>query len=413
LQNGASHCHAAFAAFFKSHFQIYIGNKGDAMFSQGALTGITVLDLSRLLPGPYCSMILADHGARVIAIEDKKQYAADGLFLPTVQRNKEHISLNLKSSQGLEIFLRLAKGADVIIEGFRPGVAQRLGVDYEAVRRVKSDIIYCAISGFGQTGPLRERVGHDINYLAHAGVLDLMGEPDRRPVIPGIQIADMAGGGLNGAIGILLALFARQRGGQGQYIDISMTDAAAAFLPVAQYAQELENLPPRRGDNLLSHRYACYNTYETADGRFMAVGALEGRFWRRLCAHLGLPAYGDLQFDATRRKEMIEAFERIFKTKPMAAWEAELGQMDIGVSAILTMEEALASPAFKARNMATTIMRADGGRETALGVPVKLSATPGGVRTPRAGFGQHTQEILIALGYTPEDIQRFKAQDVI
>ncbi|MDA8141260.1 MAG: CoA transferase, partial [Desulfobacteraceae bacterium] len=352
------------------------------MLSKGALTGITVLDLSRLLPGPYCSMILADHGARVIAIEDKKQYAADGLFLPTVQRNKEHISLNLKSSQGQEIFFRLVNKADVVMEGFRPGVAQRLGVDYEAVRRVKEDIIYCSISGYGQTGPLRERVGHDVNYLARSGVLDLIGEPERPPVIPGIQIADIAGGGLNGVIGILLALVARQRTGLGQYIDISMTDAMAALLPVAQYAQELDNKPPRRGDNLLSHRFACYNTYETADGRYLAVGALEGRFWRRLCTHLGVADYGELQFDEGRKTEIVNTLRRIFKTKTMAAWEEELSPLDMGVSAVLTMEEALASPLLNARDMVVAVPRGKGQNETALGVAIKLSATPGSIRAP-------------------------------
>jgi crotonobetainyl-CoA:carnitine CoA-transferase CaiB-like acyl-CoA transferase len=217
------------------------------MLIPGALKGVTVLDLSRLLPGPFCSMILADHGARVIAIEDKKQYAADGLFVPTVQRNKQHMTLDLKTPEGQEIFFRLAAIADVIIEGFRPGVVERLGVDYERVRRVKPDIVYCSITGYGQNGPYAQRVGHDVNYLGYAGVLDLMGAPDRPPSIPGIQIADIAAGGMNGAIGILLALFARQRTGEGQRIDISMSDGMLAMLPVAQFWQAFSGQAPRRG----------------------------------------------------------------------------------------------------------------------------------------------------------------------
>ena len=192
------------------------------MFKPGALSGITVIDLSRLLPGPYCSMILADHGARVIAVENKR-FMADGLFFNTINRNKEHMSLNLKSDAGQQIFSKLIEKADVLMEGFRPGVVDRLGVDYESVRKVNPKIIYCSITGYGQDGPFRDRVGHDVNYLSFSGVLNLIGEPDRPPSIPGIQIADVAAGGMNAAIGILLALFAREKTGRGQYIDISMT----------------------------------------------------------------------------------------------------------------------------------------------------------------------------------------------
>jgi len=382
-------------------------------FPPGALEGLTVLDLSRLLPGPYCSMILADHGARVIAIEDKKQYAADGLFLPTVQRNKRHMTLDLKTVEGREIFFRMAATADVVIEGFRPGVVKRLGVDYASVRRVKPDIIYCSITGYGRNGPFRDRVGHDVNYLGHAGVLDLMGDPDRPPSIPGIQIADIAGGGMNGAIGILLALFARQRTGQGQHIDIAMTDGMLAMLPVAHQWQAFAGQAPRRGDNLLSHRYACYNTYKTADGRHVAVGALESRFWKGLCAQMGMAHYADLQFDETRRREIIDAFRAAFRQKPLAEWEATLGRMDLCVSGINTLGEALAAPMFRQRAMVLAVALEDGTEETALGVPVKLSTTPGSVRTPNARFGQHTREILAEYGYTPEQIKAFEARNVI
>ncbi len=179
------------------------------MTNYGALSDITVIDLSRLLPGPYCSMILADHGARVIAIEDRR-FLADGLFMDIVNRNKKHMTLNLKTAEGKQIFFKLIEKADIVLEGFRPGVVNRLGVDYESVKKFNPRIIYCSISGFGQTGPYRDRVGHDVNYLSIGGVLDLIGETDRPPAIPGIQIADIAGGGMNAAIGIMLALFARE-----------------------------------------------------------------------------------------------------------------------------------------------------------------------------------------------------------
>ena len=216
----------------------------------GALTGVNVLDLSRLLPGPYCSMILADHGARVIAVEDKR-FLADGLFFNLINRNKEHMSLNLKTEKGKEIFFRLIQNTDVLLEGFRPGVVDRLGVGYETVREVNPKIIYCSITGYGQDGPFRDRVGHDANYLSYAGVLDLIGEKDRPPSIPGVQIADIAGGGMNAAIGILLALFAREKTGKGQYIDISMTDGMVGLLPAALFFRQLTGQEPARADGFL------------------------------------------------------------------------------------------------------------------------------------------------------------------
>ena len=168
-----------------------ITNKNTA--NNGALSGILVLDLSRLLPGPFCSMILADHGARVISLEDKR-FLSDDFFISEVNRNKEHMSLNLKTQEGKEIFFRLINKADILLEGFRPGVVHRLGIDYDTVRNSNPKIIYCSITGYGQTGPYRNRAGHDVNFLGCSGVLDLMGEPDRPPSIPGVQIGDIAGG---------------------------------------------------------------------------------------------------------------------------------------------------------------------------------------------------------------------------
>jgi len=240
------------------------------MTKKGALTGITVLDLSRLLPGPFCSMILADHGARVIAIEDKR-FVSEAGANTTVYRNKEHMTLNLKTKPGRDIFFSMADKADIILEGFRPGVTKRLGVDYDSIAAVNPGIIYCSISGYGQTGPYRNEAGHDVNYLSVSGVLDLFGEKDRPPSIPGIQIADMAGGGMNAAIGILMALYSREQTGRGQYIDISMTDGSLSLLSLVLSLKQFTGMPVNRADSFLSHRYACYNTYETADNRYSLV----------------------------------------------------------------------------------------------------------------------------------------------
>jgi len=382
------------------------------MNNNGALAGIKILDLSRLLPGPYCSMVLADHGAEVISVEDRR-FLADGLFLNNINRNKQHMTLNLKTGEGLEIFFRLAKEADVVLEGFRPGVVDKLGVGYDAVRKVNPGIIYCSITGFGQNGPFRERVGHDANYLSFAGVLDLIGEDNHPPSIPGVQIADIAGGGMNAAIGILLALFARQRTGKGQYIDISMTDGMVGLLPAAHFFQQLTGKAPARGNTLLSHRYACYNTYETADGRYLSIGAVENRFWKQLCEHLEAPEYSALQYDETRRKEIINFMRETFKKKTLDEWDHELGDRDICWGRIQNLDEVLHSPLFREREMVLEVKDKAGNDALALGVPVKLSDTPGSIRTPPDAFGESTSDILQNLGYSKEEIETFSDKGVI
>jgi crotonobetainyl-CoA:carnitine CoA-transferase CaiB-like acyl-CoA transferase len=382
------------------------------MSKSGALAGTTVIDLSRLLPGPYCSMILADHGARVIAVEDRR-FLADGLFMDIINRNKEHMALNLKSEQGKEIFFQLVKKADVVLEGFRPGVVRRLGVDYETVRSVNPQIVYCSISGYGQNGPYRDRVGHDANYLSYAGILNLVGEPDRPPSIPGVQIADIAGGGLNAAVGILLALLARQNTGRGQYIDISMTDGMVGFLPAVMFFQRLTGREPVRSDTVLSHRYACYNTYETADGRYLSIGAVENRFWRRLCEILGVPEYSALQYDDGKRHEILKHMRSTFKSKTLAEWEAVLGDADICWGRVQSLSEVLDDPLFREREMVVEIEGRGGRKSKTLGVPVKLSDTPGAVRTPPVEFGESTAVILRELGYNENTIREFSEQGVV
>jgi crotonobetainyl-CoA:carnitine CoA-transferase CaiB-like acyl-CoA transferase len=377
----------------------------------GALNGITVLDLSRLLPGPYASMVLADHGARVINIEDPR-YRSEGLLVTTITRNKEHMALDLKHPEGRRIFLELASRADVVLEGFRPGVVQRLGVDYDAVRAVKRDIIYCSLTGYGQTGPFRDRAGHDVNFLACAGVLDLMGYPDRPPAIPGIQIADMVGG-LNAAIGILLALFARARTGQGQFIDVALTDGMLAIMPVVLLMRHLLGTSPQRGAGLLAHRYACYNTYETRDGRYLAVGCVETRFWENLCRFLDLPELIPLQYDETQREDIITRLRHVFKSKTLDAWEEAIEGHDICCEAVRTLDEAIRSPLFEARNMLAAFDAADGRSLLTTGIPIKLSATPGELRSSPVAFGEHTTAVLAELGYAEEAIDDLRHQGAI
>ena len=378
----------------------------------GALDGVFVLDLSRLLPGPYCSMILGDHGARVVAVEDRR-FLADGLFINIINRNKEHMTLNLKSSKGREIFHQLAEKADVLIEGFRPGVVRRLGVDYESVRSINPKIVYCSVTGYGQNGPLRDHVGHDVNYMGRAGVLNLIGEPDRPPSIPGVPVADIAAGGMNAAIGILLALFTREKNGKGQYIDISMTDGMVGFLPSTLFFQQLTGQEPGRSDGILSHRYACYNTYTTADDRHITIGAVENRFWSRLCELLNVPEYGPLQYDEKQRKEILNFMRTAFRQRTLAQWESKLADLDICWGPIQNLTEVLNDSLFEQREMIVDIEDKDGNKSQTIGVPVKLSETPGSIRKPPVNFGESTSAILSELGYSQDEIKKFAEEGVI
>jgi len=372
----------------------------------GALEGIRVIDLSRMLPGPYCSMILADHGARVIAIEDNR-FMADDLLVSPVNRNKDHMSLNLKTEEGKAIFLRLTSNADVVMEGFRPGVTKRLGIDYEALRKVNPKIIYCSVTGYGQDGPYRDMAGHDVNYLSFSGVLDLIGEKGGPPCIPGIQIADLVGGGMNAAIGILLALVTRARTGKGQYIDISMTDGMLALLPIPLHLIQKHGQVPSRSDTRLSHRYACYNVYETADGRYISIGAVENRFWMNLCELLGVPEYGPLQYDEDRREELLDFLRKTFKKKSLDKWIEVLRDRDVCWGKVQNITEALNDQLFTERGMVAEIKDSSGISRTALGIPIKLSDTQGSIRTAPVEFGESTRKILEELGYTKAEIDYF------
>ncbi|MBW1894725.1 MAG: CoA transferase, partial [Deltaproteobacteria bacterium] len=323
------------------------------------------------------------------------------------------VSLDLKTEKGKEIFFKLAKKADILMEGFRPGVTTRLGVDYESIKKANPEIIYCSITGYGQTGPYRDRVGHDANYLSIAGVLDLIGETDKPPSIPGVQIADIAGGGMNGAIGILLALHAREKTGKGQYIDISMTDGMAGLLPVALFFNELTGQMPARSDTMLSHRYACYSTFETKDKRYLSIGAVENRFWNKLCEVLGVPEYGPLQYDENRRLEIIDFMRDTFRKKTLAEWGETLGDLDICWGPVNNLKEAMQDKHLREREMFVEFKDQNGNKADTIGIPVKLSETPGSLRIQPVNFGQNTKEVLSELGYSEDEITGFFDENVV
>lgn len=370
------------------------------------LAKLRMLDLSRQLPGPFCSTLLADLGMDVLVIASPTD--PFGLGIPFLARNKRSMTLNLKSDAGREIFMRLAADADVLLEGFRPGVTKRLGIDFAALSAHNQRLIYCAITGYGQDGPYRDYVGHDVNYLGYAGVLNFIGTAAGPPVIPGVQIADIGAGSLMAAIGILAAVIARQQTGRGQMVDIAMLDGAVMW-NVYNILLHVLGQDPQRGRVQLTGWYPCYAVYETRDGRYVTVGAFEAHFWATLCRHLGREDFIDQQWAVgAQRDAMFTFFRAAFREKTLAEWMAELGTKDICFGPVNGIEDVFADPQIRHRGMVIE----DGDSRT-VGNPVKLSETPASIRTAPATFGQHTDEVLHSLGYADTDIARLRADGVV
>ena len=376
-----------------------------------ALQNVRVLDLSRQLPGPFCAMMLGDLGADVITIAAPNDPLGAGI--PLLARNKRHMTLNLKSDAGRAVFAKLVAGADVVLEGFRPGVTTKLGIDYPRLAAQNPRLIYCSISGYGQDGPYRDKVGHDINYLGYAGVLGVTGAAGGPPVIAGVQIADIGGGTLMAAVGILAALLARQHTGRGQLVDIAMMDGALSW-NVFHVLMHLIGQGTGRGDTRLTGRYACYAVYETADRKYVTVGALEGHFWRNLCEHFGRPDLVPLQFAEGDDRERVFAFFRdAFKRKTRDEWVRELEPVDICFGPVNDVGEALADPQLQARGMVLEEDHPQYGRVRTLGSPIKLSETPPVMARPPHAFGQHTDEVLAELGYDADAIRALRSEGAV
>lgn len=388
------------------------------------LKGVKILDLTRLLPGPWCTMLLSDFGAEVIKIEELKVgdparlyppfIRNDGALFLNLNRNKKSITLDLKKPEGREIFLQLAKTADVIVEGFRPGVMKRLGVDYETVKKINPGIIYCSISGFGQSGPYENLVGHDINYVGFAGILSITLDANGKPVIPGIQIADLGGGGSMGAIGILMALMARERTGAGQYVDVSMMDGVAYWMSMHASLFFAEGRDPKTEELVLQGVLPCYNIYETRDGKYLTLGALENYFWDNFCRAIDRKDLMKYQMVTGKKKDEICAvLQGIFKTKTRDEWFAFLRDKDVPCGPVNTISEAFRDPQILHRGMLAEVSHPKLGKIKQVGVPIKLSETPGDIRTPPPMLGQHNEEVLGGLGYTKERIEELKKKRVI
>ena len=380
------------------------------MSRPGPLAGIRILDLTRLLPGPVATLHLADLGAEVIKIEDPQvgDYARtlgtgqgeDSAYFRMINRNKQGLRLDLKKPEGVEVFMRLAREADVIIESFRPGVMDKLGVGYAAIAAVNPKIAYCSISGYGQDGPYKDLAGHDINYLGYAGVLDQIGSAGGNPAIPNFQIADLLGGALTAAMGILAAVIEAQRTGQGRYIDVSMTDSVLAHTYFSMLRLNDAGQSAPRGTDLLSGGLPCYATYRCADGKHMAVGALEGKFWKTACEVLGRPEWLKRQWDASLLGELAE----LFAIRPRDEWASLFAAVDCCITPILSPEEALANEQVCARQM---VLNVDG--LTQFAPPLKMSGFEFSIRQQAPKAGEHNAAILVAAGYSADEIQRLES----
>ncbi|MDR0435473.1 MAG: CoA transferase [Propionibacteriaceae bacterium] len=387
-----------------------------------ALEGLKVLDLTRLLPGPVATMYLADFGADVLKVEQPGEGDYSRAYEPLlrgmgyrfliVNRNKRSLTLDLKPEAGKQVFRELVAQADVVIEGFRPGVMARLGLGYDELSAINPRLIMCSLSGYGQVGPLAQEPGHDLGYTSIAGIVSLTGLQDDAPIIPGVQVADM-GGGMQAVIGILLALQARERTGRGQYIDTSLFAAAISMLPADASNLFGSGEVPLRGETRLTGGWPHYNVYQTADRRHVAVAALEPKFWRNLASAIGREDLIPRISDPANWGEIRSALAEVFATRTLADWMTYLDGRDTCVTAVNNLDEALAAPHVVENELVLTQQDERLGTYRTLGQPIKLSDTPGSLRTPAPDLGQHTDEVLTALGYSPERIARLREQGIV
>jgi crotonobetainyl-CoA:carnitine CoA-transferase CaiB-like acyl-CoA transferase len=324
------------------------------------------------------------------------------------------MKLNLKLKEGKEIFYKLVQSYDIVLEGFRPGVMDRLGIGYQELEKRNSRVILCSLSGYGQDGPYRERSGHDVNYIGLGGVLGITGQKSGDPTIPAVQIADIGGGGMMAAIAILAACVHREKTGKGQYLDISMMDGVVSWLSMHAGKYFIDGELPERGEMQLSGRYACYQVYPTKDGRHMSLGALEPKFWKNFCEAIGRRDLIHKQFiEGEERVRIIEEIRNLFRTKPQREWADFFKDVDACCEAVLTFEEVFQHPQVLHRQMVVEYKHPVEGKIRQVGNPIKSSQFPFEIRSPSPAWGEHTIEVLKEIGYSEEEIKHFKEAKAI
>ncbi|TWD44746.1 CaiB/BaiF CoA-transferase family protein [Pseudomonas sp. SJZ131] len=390
----------------------------------GPLASLKVLDFSTLLPGPFASLLLADMGAEVLRIESPTRADLLRVLPPHDQgvsashaylnRNKRSLALDLKQPQALELIKQLLQDHDILLEQFRPGVMERLGLGYAALKAINPKLIYVSISGYGQTGPYKDRAGHDINYLALAGLSSYTGRADSGPLPLGMQVADIAGGSLHGVIGLLAAVIARQHSGQGQHLDVSMTDCAFSLNAMAGAGYLACGVEPGCEEQMLNGG-SFYDYYRSRDGRWMSVGSLEPAFMQQLCSALGRPelAAQGLSTKPEQQQALKNELKMEFEKHDFAELCALFGAVDACVEPVLSVGEALQHPQLQARALVTQVPRADGSTQAQMACPLKFSE---GLPAPRfvgAALGEHTDQVLAELGLSAQRIEQLRRAKVI
>jgi crotonobetainyl-CoA:carnitine CoA-transferase CaiB-like acyl-CoA transferase len=391
---------------------------------KGPLSSLKILDFSTLLPGPFASLLLADMGAEVLRVESPTRMDLVRLLPPHdggqstshayLNRNKRSIALDLKRPEAVEIVGRLVKEYDIVLEQFRPGVMDKLGVGYEALKAINPKLIYVSITGYGQTGPYRDRAGHDINYLALAGVASYTGRKDTGPLPLGVQLADIAGGSLHGVMGLLAAVIHRQQTGEGQQVDISMTDCAFSLNGMAGAGYLACGVEPGMETQALNGG-SFYDYYRTRDGRWFSVGSLEPQFMQQFCAAIGRPelATRGLSPKAEDQRLLKREIAIEFEKRDFADWCERFAAVDACVEPMLPLSEAVEHPQIQARGLVTEVPRGDGRSQRQMACPIRFSA---GLPAPKhigVAAGAHSAEVLAELGYSDEQVAALKAAGAV
>ncbi len=369
------------------------------------LDGVKILDLARLGPGPHASQILGDFGADIIKIEPPSRGGIELTMPDVLRRNTRSMRLNLKKPEGRQVFEKLVQQVDVVVEGFRPGVAAKLGMDYASLSRLKSDIICVSLSGLGQTGPYSQVAAHDLNYQSLAGIPHMTGDKGAPPKIPGNAIADDAGG-ISAALSIMIALYHRQRTGEGQYVDFAMVDTLLNMMLLQLNEVQESGHSPQRGETTLSGKYAFYNIYECADGKSVSLGTFEPWFWKNLCERIGVPEFADRQYPETEHEAEAQkaTLRDIFLTRDRDEWVELLMFEDTCVTPVLTLEEVLADRHHRERGAILSGSAIGPGFADQVGMIYKFSKTPGSIRRQAPATGADTADILREIGYADSDI---------